>query len=128
MSKRPVVVYGASGYTGRLVAEYLRELNVPFTAAGRNAERVKEVIDAVGGIETIAHDCVGVDHDAASLTEAVDVAGAPTVTVRAASPNTRSRVVELRPSATTTRSKCSRVPSANATVTPSSGRSSRPTT
>ena len=28
--KKPVIVYGASGYTGRLVCEYLRELHVPF--------------------------------------------------------------------------------------------------
>ena len=27
---KPVVVYGASGYTGRLIAEYLREFNLPF--------------------------------------------------------------------------------------------------
>jgi short subunit dehydrogenase-like uncharacterized protein len=27
---KPVVVYGASGYTGRLICEYLREYNVPF--------------------------------------------------------------------------------------------------
>ena len=26
--KKPVIVYGASGYTGRLVCEYLRELHV----------------------------------------------------------------------------------------------------
>ena len=31
---KPVVVYGASGYTGRLICEYLREFNVPFIAAG----------------------------------------------------------------------------------------------
>ena len=35
MSTKPVVVYGASGYTGRLICEYLREFNVPFVAAGR---------------------------------------------------------------------------------------------
>jgi len=34
MSNKPVIVYGASGYTGRLVCEYLREYNVPFVAAG----------------------------------------------------------------------------------------------
>ena len=34
MTSKPVVVYGASGYTGRLVCEYLREYNVPFIAAG----------------------------------------------------------------------------------------------
>ena len=43
--KRPVVVYGASGYTGRLVCEYLRELNVPFIAVGRDGERVKGVVE-----------------------------------------------------------------------------------
>ena len=36
--KKPVVVYGVSGYTGRLVCEYLREYNIPFIAAGRDAQ------------------------------------------------------------------------------------------
>ena len=37
VTDKPVVVYGASGYTGRLVCEYLREFNVPFVAAGRGS-------------------------------------------------------------------------------------------
>ena len=37
MSDKPVIVYGASGYTGRLICEYLREYNVSFVAAGRAA-------------------------------------------------------------------------------------------
>ncbi len=45
--KKPVIVYGASGYTGRLVCEYLRELGIPFIAAGRDAKRVQEVMDKV---------------------------------------------------------------------------------
>ena len=36
--KKPVIVYGASGYTGRLVCEYLREYNIPFIAAGRSSQ------------------------------------------------------------------------------------------
>ena len=40
MSKKPVVIYGVTGYTGRLVAEYLREYRVPFIAAGRDAKRI----------------------------------------------------------------------------------------
>ena len=36
MSDKPVVVHGASGYTGRLVYDYLRELGMPFVAAGRD--------------------------------------------------------------------------------------------
>jgi hypothetical protein len=45
--KRPVVVYGVSGYTGRLVCEYLREYNVPFIAAGRDKARVQAVVDKI---------------------------------------------------------------------------------
>lgn len=67
--KKPVVVYGASGYTGRLVCEYLREFNVPFTAAGRDPERVQAVMDKIPGIETATYDVVGVKHDVAALTE-----------------------------------------------------------
>jgi len=37
---KPVIVYGASGYTGRLVCEYLREYNVPFIAAGRGVHNL----------------------------------------------------------------------------------------
>jgi short subunit dehydrogenase-like uncharacterized protein len=51
-SKKPVVLYGASGFSGRLVAEYLREYNVPFIAAGRNGAKIREVLDHVPGIET----------------------------------------------------------------------------
>ena len=45
--KRPVVVYGVSGYTGRLVCEYLREYNVPFIAAGRDAAKVRAVVEKI---------------------------------------------------------------------------------
>ena len=69
MSTKPVVVYGASGYTGRLVCEYLREYNVPFTAAGRDKDLIQQVLDKIPGIETVDHDIVQVDHDVASLTD-----------------------------------------------------------
>ncbi|OLT38759.1 saccharopine dehydrogenase [Saccharomonospora sp. CUA-673] len=67
---KPVVVYGASGYTGRLICEYLREYNIPFLAAGRNRQRVKEAVDAVPGIETVEHEVTEVEHTAAGLAEA----------------------------------------------------------
>ena len=42
-SKKPVVVYGASGYTGRLVCEYLREHGIhsppPAAAQTRSTPR-----------------------------------------------------------------------------------------
>jgi short subunit dehydrogenase-like uncharacterized protein len=49
---RPVIIYGASGFSGRLVAEYLREYNVPFIAAGRNRAKIEEVFKHIPGIET----------------------------------------------------------------------------
>lgn len=70
MSKKPVVIYGASGYTGRLVAEYLREYEIPFVAAGRDRKKIEEVLSSVPGIETAEYDIVEVTHDVDSLAEA----------------------------------------------------------
>ncbi|MGH7747154.1 MAG: saccharopine dehydrogenase family protein, partial [Candidatus Dormibacteria bacterium] len=67
-TKKPVVVYGVSGYTGRLICEYLREYNVPFIAAGRDGKKVQAVVDKIPGIETADYDVVEVSHDVASLT------------------------------------------------------------
>ncbi len=67
--KKPVIVYGASGYTGRLVCEYLRELGVPFIAAGRDEKRVQEVMDKVPGIETADYEVVEVEHSVKALTK-----------------------------------------------------------
>jgi hypothetical protein len=69
---KPVVVYGASGYTGRIICEYLRELNVPFIAAGRDKDRIQEVVSHIPGIETADYDIVAVDHTVAALTELFD--------------------------------------------------------
>ena len=66
---KPVVVYGASGYTGRLICEYLREYNVPFVAAGRDKARVQEALDAVPGLDTVDHEVVEVAHETGPLTE-----------------------------------------------------------
>jgi len=66
---KPVVVYGASGYTGRLIAEYLREFNLPFVAAGRDAKRIAEAIEYVPGIDTIEYEVVEVEHTVEALTE-----------------------------------------------------------
>ncbi len=69
-SKKPVVVYGASGYTGRLVCEYLREYNIPFIAAGRSADKVGAAMQSnVAGIETASYDIVEVLHSTEALTE-----------------------------------------------------------
>lgn len=69
-AKKPVIVYGASGYTGRLVCEYLREYNIPFIAAGRSAEKLNAAMKAnVAGIETADYEVVEVPHTVSALTE-----------------------------------------------------------
>ncbi|WP_017935597.1 DUF5938 domain-containing protein [Nocardioides sp. Iso805N] len=69
-SKRPVVVYGASGYTGRLVCEYLREFGIPFIAAGRSEQRLKDALASnVPGVETADYEVAVVEHTVEALTE-----------------------------------------------------------
>jgi hypothetical protein len=69
-SDKPVIVYGASGYTGRLICEYLREYNVPFLAAGRDKDKLNaSMASNVAGIETADYDVVTTEGDVESLTE-----------------------------------------------------------
>jgi len=69
-NKKPVVVYGASGYTGRLICEYLREYGIPFIAAGRSADKIQAAMQSnVPGIETASYEVAEVPHTIAALTE-----------------------------------------------------------
>jgi hypothetical protein len=65
----PVVVYGASGYTGRLVIEFLREYSIPFVAAGRSAARIEEALKTIPGIENADYQIAEVEHSVPALTE-----------------------------------------------------------
>ena len=64
----PVVVYGASGYTGRLVIEFLREYGISFVAAGRSRERIEEGLKYIPGIENANYQVVEVEHTVEALT------------------------------------------------------------
>jgi Family of unknown function (DUF5938)/Saccharopine dehydrogenase NADP binding domain len=68
-SDYPVVVYGASGYTGRMVMEHLRDLSVPFIAAGRSRARIEEALKIVPGIENAVHEIAEVDDSIVALTK-----------------------------------------------------------
>src|SRR5262245_36318546 len=82
-SKKPVVVYGASGYTGRLVCEYLREFGIPFIAAGRSADKVQAAMKSnVAGIETADYEVVEVPHKTDALTQLFKGASVVLNTVR----------------------------------------------
>ena len=72
MEQQDIVVYGASGYTGKLIAESLHRRAIPFTAAGRSGEKIAaalEVVAARAGVRRIDAKVVAVSHDVAALTE-----------------------------------------------------------
>ena len=45
--KYPVAIYGANGYTGKLVAESLAQRRIPFLFAGRNKEKLEKALGIV---------------------------------------------------------------------------------
>jgi short subunit dehydrogenase-like uncharacterized protein len=69
MSEKQVIVYGASGYTGKLIAWHLAEQNIPFIAAGRNAERLEEQMAAVPECAGHDYECVAVENTKEALVE-----------------------------------------------------------
>lgn len=69
-----VVVYGATGYTGRLVAEYFAEKygdghGLAWAMAGRNLDKLAEVRRAIGATDEVR--LIGVDADNAASLEAL---------------------------------------------------------
>ncbi|MCC6868097.1 MAG: saccharopine dehydrogenase NADP-binding domain-containing protein [Burkholderiales bacterium] len=71
MAKHPVVVYGASGYTGMLTMDWLIDQDIPFTAVARNAQRTEEMMrQRVVRLESARYEIVECAHDVAALTAA----------------------------------------------------------
>lgn len=68
-SQYQVVLYGASGYTGKLAAWKLATRGIPFIAAGRNAERLKAEMAKIPELQGHDYQCVGVEHNRQSLAE-----------------------------------------------------------
>jgi Family of unknown function (DUF5938)/Saccharopine dehydrogenase NADP binding domain len=71
-SPRPVVVYGASGFSARLIIEFLSEYNVPFVAAGRDRAKIEQVLALVPGIGTAEYEIVEVAHEVGALTSLLE--------------------------------------------------------
>ncbi len=69
----PIVVYGATGYTGTLVAHELRRRGLDMVLAGRSAEKLARLADALGG--AVATRAVALA-DAAGLRDLLAGAGA----------------------------------------------------
>jgi len=71
MAKYPVVVYGASGYTGMLIMDWLIDQGIPFTAVARNAARVKEMMAArVVRLESATYEIIEAEHNVDALARA----------------------------------------------------------
>lgn len=71
MAKHPVVVYGASGYTGMLIMDWLIDQAIPFTAVGRNAGRIKEMMaQRVVRLEQAEYEIIEAEHNVDSLVKA----------------------------------------------------------
>lgn len=71
MAKYPVVVYGASGYTGMLIMDWLIDQQIPFTAVARNAKRVDEMMkQRVVRLESATYEVVEAEHNVEALVKA----------------------------------------------------------
>jgi hypothetical protein len=64
-----VVVYGASGYTGKLIAWKLATRGIPFIAAGRNQQRLAAEMAKVPELQGHDYRCVEVAHERRALAE-----------------------------------------------------------
>jgi len=64
-----VVIYGASGYTGKLIAWHLAEYGIPFIAAGRSQERLEEQMAGIAELEGHDYQCVAIDHNEEAIGE-----------------------------------------------------------
>jgi hypothetical protein len=56
MAQQRIVVFGATGYTGRLIAERLVAQGVRPVLAGRSSSRLSALADSLGGLETVRAD------------------------------------------------------------------------
>ena len=57
-----ILIYGATGYTGKLIAQMARQLGMSVTLAGRNEEKLRALAAEIG-FEHIAVDLAPIIHD-----------------------------------------------------------------
>ena len=68
-NKYEVVVYGASGYTGKLTAWKLARRGIPFIAAGRSLKRLEEEMAKLPELKGHDYQCVAVANERKALAE-----------------------------------------------------------
>src|SRR3546814_2986737 len=71
MASHPVVIYGASGYTGMLVIDWVIDQRIPFTAIARDAKRVQEMMEKrVVRLEAATYEVIEAEHSVEALKKA----------------------------------------------------------
>jgi len=71
MAKHPVVIYGASGYTGMLIMDWLIDQQIPFTAVARSAKRTQEMMaKRVVRLESATYEIIEAPHEVGALARA----------------------------------------------------------
>ncbi|MCY1205827.1 Saccharopine dehydrogenase NADP binding domain protein [compost metagenome] len=60
--RKSVVVYGASGYTGKLIAWHLAKAGIPFIAAGRDKSRLEAQMASIPELRKGDYECHAVDN------------------------------------------------------------------
>lgn len=55
-ARAPVLVHGATGFTGKLVCDALKRRGLAFAIGGRNAEKLDALSRELGGVETVVID------------------------------------------------------------------------
>jgi|CXWL01.1.fsa_nt_gi short subunit dehydrogenase-like uncharacterized protein len=68
-TKPPVIVYGASGYTGKLIIERLVDAGIPFIAAGRDKKRLEDALRELPNARKAQAVVATVEHNARALTD-----------------------------------------------------------
>lgn len=71
-TKPPVVVYGASGYTGKLIIERLVDAGIPFIAAGRDKKRLEEALSGLPNGKKAEASVAAIEHEVRALTNLFD--------------------------------------------------------
>lgn len=68
-TKLPVVVYGASGYTGKLITERLTDAGIPFVAAGRDKKKLAAALADLPNAKNVKAEVAAVEHEVLALAE-----------------------------------------------------------
>ena len=69
MSKADVIVYGASGYTGKIMGDFLARRGIDYIAAGRSEAKLKEHLAITPNADKVNVEIAEVKHDVGALTE-----------------------------------------------------------